>query len=429
MSEIAISVENISKFYKLYDRHIDRLKEAIHPFGKKYHHNFYALKNVSFKVKKGETVGIIGRNGSGKSTLLQIIAEVLTQSSGQVIVNGTISALLELGAGFNPELTGVENIYFSGMLMGFSKEEIDTKLDDILSFADIGEFVYQPMKIYSSGMYVRLTFAVAVNVDPDILIVDEALAVGDISFQAKCYKKFSQFQKEGKSILFVTHSLDSVIRYCNKAIVLDNGEKIVETNPKEAVDVYKKLMVDCYQADDKNKNNQMGEKQLYAAPFKDKFSINPNALSYGNMNAVIEDFGIFDGGNNPVQNFFSNDMFYIKMKIKFNKRIENPIFAYTIKDIKGLEITGTNTHYSNIDTGVFDEGDIVLVEFSQVLNMQSGNYTLSLGCTKYKAEGFTVFHRLYDILLFEVTSEVKMVGFYDLKSSVKFYKINLSQSG
>lgn len=425
MSELAISAQNISKIYKLYDQHIDRLKEALNPFGKKYHRDFYALKDLSFKVKKGDTVGIIGRNGSGKSTLLQILSGVLTQTSGQFMVNGKVSALLELGTGFNPELTGIENVYFSGMLLGFSKEEIDAKLDDILSFADIGEFIHQTMKIYSSGMYVRLAFAVAVNVDPDILIVDEALAVGDINFQAKCYKKFSQFQNSGKTILFVSHSLDSVIRYCNKALVLDSGKKIVETSPKEAVDVYKKLMVNCYQTDEENKNNPPGEKELYpaSASFKDKFEVNPSALSYGNMDAEIMDFGIFGEENNPVQNIFHNETFYIRMKIKFIQPIENPIFAYTIKDIKGLEITGTNTFYANIDTGVFDEGDIVLVEFSQVLNLQGGHYTLSLGCTKHETEGFTVFHRLYDVLLFDVISDVKMVGFYNVNSSTKFYKL------
>jgi ABC-type polysaccharide/polyol phosphate transport system ATPase subunit len=245
-SDISIRVDNVTKIYRLYDRHIDRLKESLHPLRKKYHRDFYALKEVGFEVKKGETVGILGRNGSGKSTLLKIITGVLTPTSGGVMANGTIAALLELGAGFNPELTGIDNIYLNGTIMGFSEQQIQAKLDDILAFADIGAFAHQPVKIYSSGMFVRLAFAVAVNVDPDILIVDEALAVGDINFQAKCYKKFNVFQELGKTILFVTHSLDSIIRHCNRAIVLEQGKKITESLPKEAVDTYKKLMVGWY---------------------------------------------------------------------------------------------------------------------------------------------------------------------------------------
>jgi len=185
-NDIAIKAENLTKTYRLYDSNLDRLKESLHPLRRKYHHEFNALHDFNFEVKKGETVGIIGKNGSGKSTLLKIITGVLTPTSGSVTVNGRISALLELGAGFNPELTGIENVYFNGTLMGYSKEEMHAKLDDILGFADIGEFVRQPVKSYSSGMFVRLAFAVAINIDPDILIVDEALAVGDIFFQQKC---------------------------------------------------------------------------------------------------------------------------------------------------------------------------------------------------------------------------------------------------
>ncbi|HPZ07231.1 MAG TPA: ABC transporter ATP-binding protein, partial [Candidatus Eremiobacteraeota bacterium] len=243
MNDIAIKIENLSKVYRLYNNPVERLKESLHPFRKKYHREFYALRDVSFEVKRGETVGIIGKNGSGKSTLLKIITGVLTPTGGNVTVNGKVSALLELGTGFNPEFTGMENIYFSGTIMGYTKEEIDKKVDEIVSFADIGDFINQPVKIYSSGMYVRLAFAVAINVDPEILIIDEALSVGDIAFQVKCFRKFNEFKEAGKTILFVTHSLDSILRYCNKGIVIQNGIKITETDPKDAVDVYKRLLV------------------------------------------------------------------------------------------------------------------------------------------------------------------------------------------
>ena len=203
--EVVIKIENLSKVYKLYNSPVDRLKESLHPLRKQYHHDFYALNNVSFEIKKSESVGIIGKNGSGKSTLLKILTGVLTPTSGTVKVNGKVSALLELGAGFNPELSGIENVYFNGMLMGYTREDMAERLDEILSFADIGNFVHQPVKTYSSGMFVRLAFAVAINVDPDILIVDEALAVGDIKFQRKCFLKIEELRKSNKSILFVSH--------------------------------------------------------------------------------------------------------------------------------------------------------------------------------------------------------------------------------
>lgn len=421
MEDIVIKVENLTKVYKLYDKPINRLKEALHPFRKSYHKDFYALNNVSFEVKKGETLGIIGKNGSGKSTLLKIITGVLTPTSGNVYVNGKISALLELGAGFNPEFTGIENVYFQGMLMGYTKEEIDSKLDEILSFADIGDFVYQPVKTYSSGMFVRLAFAVAINVDPDILIVDEALAVGDISFQAKCYKKFEEFRRAVKTIVFVTHSLDTVIRYCDWALVLNNGVKEYEGNPKDAVDYYKRILT----LNDSQviRKEKLRDEILGDSEMRRNFKLNKNALNYGNLEAEIIDFGIFDKDNIPSQKLFFGEDYYVRMVVKFHKEIENPIFAFTIKDLKGLEIVGTNTHYENLYNGKFFKGDLVFIEFKQKLNLQNGNYALSLGCTNFDVNGFLVYHRLYDIILFEVVSHKQFVGFFDPKSEILIEKI------
>lgn len=237
-SEIAISVQNLTKVYKLYDTPFDRLKESINPFGKKYHKDFYALNDVSFEIKKGETVGIIGKNGSGKSTLLKIITGVLTPTSGNVTVNGKVSALLELGAGFNSELTGIENVYFNGTLMGYTREEMHERLDDILSFADIGEFVYQPVKTYSSGMFVRLAFAVAVNVEPDILIIDEALAVGDLRFQKKCKMKMDGFKESGKTMVLVSHSLADIRAMCSTVVYLQQGNQLYCGTAFDAIIIY-----------------------------------------------------------------------------------------------------------------------------------------------------------------------------------------------
>jgi ABC-type polysaccharide/polyol phosphate transport system ATPase subunit len=223
-TNVAIKIKNLTKTYYLYDNPVDRLKEALNPFGKQYHHDFHALNDVSFDILRGETVGIIGKNGAGKSTLLKIITGVLTPTSGQVETNGSIASLLELGAGFNPEMSGMENIYLNGTLMGFTQDQMRERIETILDFADIGEFIHQPVKTYSSGMFARLAFSVAINVDPDILIVDEALSVGDMRFQLKCMQKFDDFRNAGKTILFVTHDIYSVKRFCSLTLWINDGE-------------------------------------------------------------------------------------------------------------------------------------------------------------------------------------------------------------
>lgn len=245
MDNIAIKVENVTKIYKLYDKPSDRLKESLGLTHKKCYVEHYALDQVNIEVRRGETVGIIGTNGSGKSTILKIITGVLNPTSGNIVINGRISALLELGAGFNMEYTGIENIYLNGTMIGFSKEEIDAKLQDILDFADIGDFINQPVKTYSSGMFVRLAFAVAINIEPEILIVDEALSVGDVFFQAKCYRKFEEFKEQGKTILFVSHDLSSISKYCDRVVLLNKGKKLAEGEPKEIVDLYKKILTNA----------------------------------------------------------------------------------------------------------------------------------------------------------------------------------------
>ncbi|AGF59170.1 teichoic acid transport system ATP-binding protein [Clostridium saccharoperbutylacetonicum] len=243
MSEIAIKVENLSKIYKLYDKPMDRLKESLSISKKKYGREHYALKDISFEIKRGETVGILGTNGSGKSTLLKIITGVLTPSSGNIEVNGKISALLELGAGFNPEYTGIENIYLNGTMMGYTREEMQQRVQPIMDFADIGEFINQPVKTYSSGMFARLAFAVAINVEPEILIVDEALSVGDTRFQTKCIDKMKQLKDNGTTILFVSHATEQVKRFCTKGIWINKGEVVEIGGSSEIVDKYEAYML------------------------------------------------------------------------------------------------------------------------------------------------------------------------------------------
>lgn len=242
MPNIAIKVSHLTKTYKLYNKPIDRLKESLHPLKKTYHKDFHALSDVSFEIKKGETVGIIGKNGAGKSTLLKIITGVLTPTNGHVHVNGKIASLLELGAGFNPEYTGIENIYLQGTLMGFSHAEMESKIDEILAFADIGDFIHQSVKMYSSGMYARLAFAVAINVDPDILIVDEALSVGDMAFQEKCILKMKSMINNQRSILFVSHSLPSIRNFCGKAIWVKDGSIVMQNEAHIVCEAYSSYM-------------------------------------------------------------------------------------------------------------------------------------------------------------------------------------------
>lgn len=239
-NDIAIKIQNLTKIYKLYENPMSRLKEALHPFKKKYHRDFHALLNLSLEIKKGETVGIIGKNGSGKSTLLKIITGVLTPTSGSVTVQGKVSAILELGAGFNPEMTGVENIYLNNSLNGMSKAQTDKKIKEIIEFADLGDFIHQPIKTYSSGMKARLAFAVSINVEPDILIVDEALSVGDASFGRKCFAKMEEIRSKGATILFVSHSEASIVSLCSRAIWISRGEQVIEGAPKLVTGLYMK---------------------------------------------------------------------------------------------------------------------------------------------------------------------------------------------
>lgn len=421
MSENAIEVKNVSKVYKLYDKPTDRLKEALKLSKKVKHIDHYALNDLSFSVEKGETVGIIGTNGSGKSTILKIITGVLNPTEGEVKVNGRISALLELGAGFNMEYTGIENIYLNGTMIGFTREEIDDRLQDILDFADIGDFVEQPVKTYSSGMFIRLAFAVAINIEPEILIVDEALSVGDVFFQAKCYHKFSEFKKQGKTILFVSHDLSSINKYCDRVVLLNKGCKIAEGNPAEMIDMYKKVMVN--QLDDDTENvKKIEREENQSVIWKDSLLLNPEQQVYGNELAVITDFAILDNQGMITNSIIKNTEFTIKMKVKFNEKIQAPIFAMTIKNLKGTDITGTNTMLEDKQIPIAENGDIYVTQFTQNMNLQGGEYLLSLGCTGYHNGEFTVYQRLYDICNITVVSDKDTVGFYDMNSKVKITK-------
>ena len=426
MMQNVVEVKNLTKIYELYNRPIDRLKEGLSFTKKSYHKDFYALDNINFDVKKGESFGIIGINGSGKSTLLKIITGVLSKTKGDVNVDGKIAALLELGAGFNLDYTGIENIYMNGTMMGFSKKEMDEKFDKIIDFADIGDFINLPVKQYSSGMFVRLAFALSIAVDPEILIVDEALSVGDIFFQTKCYRRMDELKQKGTTIIMVTHDLGAVIKYCDRTLVLNNGKQIAIGKPHEMVDLYKKILAgqDVNELADDNSKELLPDKDnididKLSKPLKSFMSINKEADIYGDMKAEFIDFGIVDAKGNPATVIVKGEEFTIKEKIKMNEDVNEPIFTWTIKDKRGVELTGTNTMLEKIDTGDGIKGKVYDVEFTQKMRLQGGEYLLSMSCTSFESDELKVHHRMYDVISLTVLINENKVGIFDSESRVK----------
>lgn len=413
-NEIAIAVKDVRKIYKLYDKPGDRVKEAL-GFGKKSHKVHYALNGVSMDIRRGETVGIIGTNGSGKSTILKIITGVLNPTEGEVVVDGRISALLELGAGFNMEYNGIENVYLNGTMMGFSEKEIDEKLPAILEFADIGDYVYQPAKTYSSGMFVRLAFAVAINIEPEILIVDEALSVGDVFFQAKCYHKFEEFKEMGKTIIFVSHDLSSISKYCDRVYLLNKGNLLGEGSPKEMIDAYKRVLVGQYEIPEEGNENLVEDVQIRAAAE----GLNPKALEYGTKQAEIIEYYITDDNGVRTTAVIKGAEFTVHMKVRFGDALPAPIFAFSVKNVHGTEITGTNSMIEKAFLEPGKPGQVKDVTFTQKMSLQGGEYLLSFGVTGYNGDIFEVYHRLYDALNITVVSDKNTVGYYDMDSVVK----------
>lgn len=441
MEENVISIKNLTKEYKMYNSKSARLVETIFPKIEK-HTVFKATNNLDLEVKKGEVLGILGRNGAGKSTLLKMITGVVTPTSGDLKINGRISSLLELGTAFNMELTGYENIYQHGQVMGLTNEQIKEKEQEIIDFADIGEHLYQPVKTYSSGMFARLAFACAINVDPDILIVDEVLSVGDLAFQLKCFKKFDDFKKKGKTILFVSHNVGDIINNCSRVIILTAGQKIFDGDVKEGIDIYKKIisgMLDISKENEKIdlKNEDESAENISKKKVRDKskitnwkknFTINPDVLIYGNDEATIVDYGIFNSKNEPEPIVQSDEEISVKYRIIFHKEVECPTFSMTIKDFSGKEICGTNSNLQKIYTGKCIPNEEFIVEFRQKLNLAPGKYTLSLSCSRYNTDGdIIVINRNYDILIFEVVSNDHVVGVYKLNSKINIEKCNTNK--
>lgn len=419
--QVAIKAENLTKVYKIFEKPIDRIKESINPFHKRYSKDFYALKEISFSLNCGDTLGIIGKNGAGKSTLLKLITGVLTPTSGMLQVKGKIASLLELGAGFNPEMTGIENVYLSGTVMGYNKRQMDEKLQDIIEFADIGDFIYQPVKMYSSGMFARLAFSVNAHIKPDILIVDEALSVGDIEFQSKCYRKFNELREKGITILFVTHDINAILKFCNVAFLMDKGKIVGSGTAKDIVDLYKKSLMKDGEDHSSLAINNLSKERTYMNKgcWKDYIKINKSLIEYGDKFIEIVDFAIMDSNGQILTVINSEQIIHIKMKLIVRQDVANPIFAVSIKDLKGTEILGTNTNIMRTNIGGLKPGSNLLIDFRQRLSIRPGDYMLSLGCTEYTNTGLTIHHRLYDVILFQVVSSKEIVGLVDMDSEVQ----------
>lgn len=387
--EIVINVESLNKKFKLYNSPVDRLKESLDPLRRQFHRDFYALNNVSFQIRKGESVGIIGKNGSGKSTLLKILSGVLTPTSGNVIVKGKISALLELGAGFDPELSGIDNVYFSGMLMGYPREVMNEKLDSILSFADIGEFIQQPVKTYSSGMFVRLAFAVSVNVNPEILIVDEALSVGDMQFQQKCIRKMEEFKDKSVTILYVSHDITSIKSMCSKALYMSDGSLLTYGNVKDVSDLY---IAECLKENHSYEDNDI----LTGA------NITSNKLKI--LSAEIL--------NDKSRFVISEDNVSISFKVKFNCDVDSPIYGFHIRNRHGVTIFETSSYCMGINNPSVKVNDVVNIQFNFICNLLPGDYSVSFGCTnrgfgRDQFEEVIVF--IHDVILMKVGSNDKAI--------------------
>lgn len=376
---VAISVKNLTKIYRLYNAPVHRLKESLHPFRKKYHTDFYALRDVTFEVKRGENVGIIGKNGAGKSTLLKILTGVLTPTCGTVQVYGKVSALLELGAGFNHELSGIDNIYFNGMLMGYSREEMNDRLDDILSFADIGDFLLQPVKTYSSGMFVRLAFSVAINVAPDILIVDEALSVGDMFFQAKCMTKMRKMIDSGVSLLFVSHSPTAVKSLCSKAVLLDDGSVSAFGESSEIVEKYFTMKVNSEQVIQENSNVE----SLYSSVTDDTFD-KTGAFTKRSAfqriqagNAKFANILLLNNAGQEVHIAEYNQMVNLRMGIEVLDDMHELSYGYHIRDKFGVDIVYSSAGIENSRLISPKKGERYIINWRFELALMEGEYTIS----------------------------------------------------
>ena len=435
-SEFAIKVENLSKSYQIYQQPRDRLKQFILPRSRRmvglppmqYFRDFWALKDVSFEVKKGETVGIIGRNGSGKSTLLQLICGTLNPSSGSIQTSGRIAALLELGSGFNPEFTGRENVYMNGALLGFSDKEVEQRFDRILDFSGIGDFIDQPVKTYSSGMTVRLAFAVQAQSDPDVLIIDEALAVGDAKFQTKCFAHIKALKQRGTSILLVSHATEQIATHCDRAVFLNDGRVVTSGKPRDVINTYLDYMFGPERVSDSiglgmDDPAVLGESDETLSVTEDLFhshqTYNPHEYRWGDGAARILDFSVMSEEKNHPVTVYLGDQVRLRLSIAFFQEVVRPILGFTVKTKEGVTLYNTNSELQSCrEIGAAGAvGDVIGASVSFKILFAPGEYFISVGVASRRPDGTVVPHdRRYDSIQLTVVSREQnnFTGFFDL---------------
>lgn len=443
-SEIAIKVENLGKCYQIYDKPRDRLLQMLVRSHKKLYSEFWSLQDISFEIKRGETVGIIGRNGSGKSTLLQIICSTLNQSSGNIQVNGRVAALLELGAGFNPEFTGRENVFLAASLYGLTRKEIIERFDQIATFADIGDFIEQPVKTYSSGMYVRLAFAVIAHVDADILVVDEALSVGDAYFVQKCMRFLRNFMKHG-TLLFCSHDISAVVNLCSTAILLDHGRVQMVGKPKEVTKYYLAALYQASQGDsqldtspqavDSPTENDttleyrdMREAMINASSLRNDievFRFDPNQEDFGKGAARIISVRMLDSEGTPLSWVVGGENVVLEIRCHANEDVARPIVGFHFRDRLGQVVFADNTYLSHrLDTPFVKSGENLIAQFAfRMPVLPSGDYSISPAIADGTQEEHVQHHWIHDALIVRVHASSVCFGII----GVPMHKITLKK--
>ena len=405
----ALRVQSVSKQYRIYNRPADRLKESLTRGRWKAHREFWALKDVSFEVEAGTTTGIVGPNGSGKSTLLQIVTGTLEPTHGTVWTDGRIAALLELGAGFDQEFTGIENVFMNGTLIGLSKKETERLLPEIASFAEIGDFIYQPVKTYSSGMYIRLAFATAIATVPQILIIDEALSVGDAVFQDRCVRRIKELQQNGTTILFVSHDLGAIRALCSRVILLKGGRIEADGAPTYVLDRYQKIIMECEAAYVKESAPEP------ETAVEDDGAAPEYTYRHGDGSAEILAVELVDDSGNSVKVVESGETLHCRTRVVFHADLENPVFGFFIRNRHGIHLYGTNTKVQGMSFGRVGRGEILEVTFSFKAWLAPDSYSISIAVHSYAAISFDW---LDGALFFRVVSQIPIEGVANLNASI-----------
>jgi lipopolysaccharide transport system ATP-binding protein len=422
----AIQVENLSKKYAMYRRPWDKLREVLRLSRRQLHEEFWALRDITFRVDKGQTVGIIGQNGSGKSTLLQILAGIMRQTRGECHVGGKVAALLELGSGFNPEFTGRENVFMNGAILGLSRQKMLERFEAIARFAEIGGFMEQPVKTYSSGMFMRLAFAVAVNVDPDILLVDEALAVGDLIFQHRCMHRMNQLRTAGKTTLLVTHDLAAVTKFCDRALLLDAGSLIEDGPPDKVVQKYRALMFERERRYDSSaasgQEAAQGNAGRPAETIEPVRSIPNIDHRFGSGAARILGVELFDERNRATREVWSGQTVLLRISAEFLQDVARPILGYTLRDRLGIDISACNTNYAGAMMPPARKGQIYTSDFEiHMPFMLSGSYSIAPAVADGDLNQHDMCDWIDNALIFSLTSGELIYGMLKLDVEVRNY--------